>query len=218
MSFRSLAALLASLVLAAAVSTASTKADLGEGLAYFRVHTLPADLPGAGMKAGATIIDLRYLGAAPAPTVALLAWLRFHATASTPVIVIVNAGTAAPLRDAVARLAGTPGLLTVGSDLGGDAADIQVAPAPADERIAYDAFDHGTPVETLITQNADKPRHDEASLAQSHAADDDTAGADDTDASSDPATTPTPPFDVALQRAVDIHRTLLALGRLPARR
>jgi hypothetical protein len=223
MLFRSAAALIASFILTVAALAAPVKVDLGDGLVYFRVHALPADLPGADQKAGATVIDLRYVSATPDPTAALQAWLRFHATAATPVLVLVNADTGKPLRAAIARLADTPGLLVIGSDLGAGPADIKLEPTPADERAAYDAFDHGTPAATLITQNTDKPRHDEASLAQSTASADDDAATDadnaDSDASvdSDATPPPPPPFDLALQRAVDIHRTLLALGRLPAR-
>jgi hypothetical protein len=98
-------------------------------------------------------------------------------------------------------------------------ADIPVNVSPQADRLAYDALAKGTPIEDLVAHKLDKPRRDEAELARQH-----TNGSADEDSEAPPpktAATPAPPAieapvtDLVLVRAVQLHRALLALRRLP---
>jgi len=209
---------LAALLAAAALRAAPLERDLGQGLAYVRVHAVPADLPAPEAKSGPTVIDLRYVAAPPADSLAALqAWLRFHASPATPVFVLFNAQTGANIRAALARLSRAPGFLSIGPDLPDHPADSTIDTTPETERQAYDALELGAAPETLIAENAGKPRQDEAALAQNHDAAAEVTGDEAGDADPEAAKPAAPPVDSALQRAVHLHRALVALHRLPAR-
>jgi len=60
----------------------------------------------------------------------------------------------------------------------------------------------------LLTDNPDKVRNDEASLSKDRVAE---ASAEATDRANKK---PAPPIDVALQRAVHLHRALVALRKI----
>jgi hypothetical protein len=194
--------------------------DLGRGLAYVRVHSLPADLPPTPAKPGPLVLDLRYARGNPDAATTLGAWLKFRASARTPVFILVNGGTAPAVLEFLENTEPLPGLLTLGAASSKFVPDVTLRIAPATERSAYDALEHGLPVETLLTDNPTKPRHDEAAIAQDHAATG--SGAEDDDSALDdssspaPALPPAPPplIDAALQRAVQLHRALLALKKI----
>ncbi|MEO6001731.1 MAG: hypothetical protein ABIZ04_22090 [Opitutus sp.] len=192
--------------------------DAGEGVRYLRSHVLPADLPSAEVKNGSMILDLRYTTAEPEAATALDAWLKFRAQPHTPVIILVNSETAAVLRESLVRWAKHPNVITVGHQNPETAPDISVAANPDDEKKAYDALEHGSSIAALITENADKPRVDEASIMRSRS---ESGGAladasvlDDLppDGKKVPSTPP-PLIDRVLQRAVHLHRALQALRR-----
>ncbi len=187
--------------------------DLGQGLLYYRVHHLPEDLPAAGAGPGACcVLDLRFAdGDAGAPA-ALAAWLGFNATARSPVLVLANAATSPAFWAALARRDGD-GLIVFSPAAEHLAADIAVNTAPATDRQAYAALEHGTPLAALLTDQPDKPRMDEAELAREHLPD--SALADNEgDRASKPGA-PAPLIDRVLQRAVQVHRGLRALKELP---
>jgi hypothetical protein len=193
--------------------------DLGHGLAYFRLHTLPADLPLATARRGAAILDLRYTRIEPGATAALGAWLKSHSSTATPVFVLLNAETDPAVLGYFTSHDPVAGLVTLGPARSGFVPDITLKISPAAERAAYDALEHGTLVETLLTDPANKPRHDEASIAQERAAAADDAAGPDTDLadsgeSATPAPVPAPVIDYTLLRAVHLHRALLALRKL----
>jgi hypothetical protein len=195
--------------------------DLGQGLTYYRVHRLPADLPAsdpAAKKPRAIVLDLRYTESAQAGADALDAWLKRHAGSANPVILLVNQATAPLLTQALANRETAAGLVAIGTPSDNFIPDIAIAASAEAERTAYDALDHGTTVDALISDNPEKPRHDEAELAQQHRAP--PPAADDTDgpepAPAEKKTPPPPPVtDRVLQRAVHLHRALLALRKLP---
>jgi hypothetical protein len=96
--------------------------------------------------------------------------------------------------------------------------DIAVKITAAEERRAYDALESGAKLESLLTDNPDKPRNDEARLAKEHLPDSAPDDAVDDDPSlpaekKAPAKT-APPIDGVLQRAVHVHRGLLALKKI----
>jgi hypothetical protein len=68
----------------------------------------------------------------------------------------------------------------------------------------------------LINPSVEKPRNDEARLVADHRAGHapDPATADATSAPATPPPAPPPATDAVLQRAVHLHRTLLALKKL----
>lgn len=193
--------------------------DLGQGLAYCRVHVLPADLPAAPAKPGALVLDLRYASGDDRAAAALVAWLKFRSSAAAPVFVLLNADTAPAVLGWFTSHEPPVGLVTLGAASPRLDTDLVLKISPAAERAAYDALEHGTPVANLLTDNSVKPRHDEASIAQER-----TGSPEDTTGDSDPAETaepkpstpavPPPVIDYVLLRAVHLHRALLALKHL----
>jgi len=204
--------------------------DLGQNLTYLRLRSLPADAPAltAAWLAPALVVDLRYpaVEGAPAFPAGLPARPR-----TAPLFVLTGPGTPA---DALAALrAAAPALITLGLRAPGVAPDLVLAVDPAADRRAYDALDAGTALDALINVKIAKERFDEAALAREHQQDQAGTPAPNPPpaapaapapaaAPSAPAAAPAaapapppPPVDVVLQRAVQLHRALLALGRLP---
>ncbi len=213
-------------LLSAAPSTARPlREDLGKGLVYYRLHALPADLPPATVKPGPMVLDLRFASLTEAEGTAVEAWLRFHATPTTPLLVLVNSFTAEKLAALLAANEGVPGLLTIGLPPPGFTPDIVVRTSAAADRRAYDALEHGGSLPALITENVDKPREDEAAIIRERSSSADNNDEDDSDEldrpAAEPATVkprPPPVIDYTLQRAVQVDRALRALKRLPSSR
>jgi hypothetical protein len=208
-----------SLIAGCVANAAPIERDLGEGLKYFRAHVLPADLPAADVKPGVIVLDLRYALAEADASTALDAWLKFRATEKTPVFVLLNADTALALRDEVTGAGDRPGLITIGRTTAETAPDIVVETGVEQERRAYDALEKNVPVESLIRENAAKPRVDEASIMHARAEQNDSSdeffGPERPRLPEAKAEAPPPPLvDRTLQRAVQLHRALLALKRL----
>lgn len=208
---RPLALLLPAFVLAAALAGAPLERDLGQRLAYVRVKHLPADLPSqAEGKAPPLVVDVRYVEADSMAATTFAAWVRFRAAPQAPVFVLANAATSAVLLDALAQHG--PGCLTIGIPGGRFRPDSAVAAESGDERRAYDALEQGTAVEALLADFPDKVRNDEASLARGQ------PGAGETPADPLPENPAprrgAPLIDAALQRAVHLHRALVALKKL----
>jgi hypothetical protein len=233
--------LLVGLVLGASSLTRTAAAkplilDLGQGLVYHRAHTLPSDLPAASpAQAQPLVLDLRYTTGGPDAAITLAAWLKFRALPRTPVIILANTETSAALRAAFAEREDTPGLIVLGLNAPGFTPDLALAADPATERRAYDALAQtdadAAAVVTLINPPLAKPRNDEAALAAEwnpdrtapnssianlHPADHGKRAITKNPAtSSDPATsTPPPLIDAVLQRAVHLHRALVALRQI----
>ena len=196
--------------------------DLGQGLAYCRVHRLPADLPAASGKPGPLVLDLRFALSDNDGAAALGAWLRFRSSTAAPVLVLLNAATAPAVLDYFAAIDPPAGLVTLGAASPRLAPDISVKVSADAEHTAYDALEHGTPLDTLLTDASTKPRHDEAAIALEHTNPPDgssSAGSDEPDAADRAAAAPTPAvpppvIDTVLQRAVFVHRSLRALRKL----
>lgn len=206
---------------APAASAATLTHDLGDGLQYFRARELPSGLPPAATPAGPLVLDLRFATAQDGAVDALGAWLKFRASATTPVFVLLNASTAAPVRDMLTGLKTQPGLVTLGPSAEHFAPDLALATTAEEDKAAYDALDHGTALNLLLTENADKVRNDEASLARERSGQPvdpatTTPDADDpaTEFAEKPPAPPPSPVDYTLQRAVQLHRALRALKRL----
>ena len=195
---------------------AAAPLDLGQGLLYCRVHALPGDLPGADAeKKPALVLDLRYVATDSAGAEAFAAWLRFR-PAAQPLFILFNAGTQTALLNVLAAQPGSAAV-TLGPPLPALAPDVPLKLSPATEREAYAALDHGATVESLIVENVDKPRYDEAAMVKEHASDSAPPPEDEGDSGEAAAKKPAPPpqlLDLALQRAVQLHRALLALHKI----
>jgi hypothetical protein len=101
-----------------------------------------------------------------------------------------------------------------------------VSVAPSVERRAYDALEKGASIDSLISAPVVKERNDEERLDQEHLEDSappdqarDAPKSETADSAPDagqPAMPPAPPplIDPVLQRAVQLHRALVALKRL----
>jgi len=194
-------------------------ADLGHGLRYLQ---LAAGTSGsafaAALAAPALVLDLRLAPADPAVE-ARLRELLAHATAARPLFVLVGTGTAQGLRDAIP--ANTPGVLILAAQGSGIATGMAIAVDTATDRAAAEALAAGRPPRELFEEQLDKPRYDEEHLAKDHAngqrerqvSDPPRDGKDSSDKPAEPAAPVL--HDLLLQRAVFIHRGLLALGRIP---
>jgi hypothetical protein len=194
---------------AAAASSATLVRDLGQGLTYYRVHELPADLPAPpGGRPGACVVDLRFAKADELAASALKAWLRFNASPHAPIFVLENSATS-PALLAAAGSGGPPGLLVVAPAGEGLSPDVAVRFAKESDSQAYQALERGTPVASLLSDNPEKPRVDEAYLEKEHLSDGDVP-----DAATDRPSPPSPLVDRVLQRSLQLHRGLLALKKI----
>jgi hypothetical protein len=191
--------------------------DLGMGLVYFRVHSIPGDLPAdMSVRGRACVLDLRYVAGDGTSGRSLGAWVAAHSGPHTPVLLLANARTSRALLVGLGPPESIPGLVILGPAAPGFQPDVAVSIAPETERRAYAAFENGAPIDSLLSESVDKPRSDEAMLAREHLPD--SALADDNGPGpGDLPGRPEPPpqlIDSVLQRAVQLHRALLALKRL----
>ncbi len=219
-------------VFAAAAAAPALTRDLGQGLSYHRATLLPGDLPATeATRKQPCVLDVRYARGDAAAGAALAAWLKFRAAPRSPVFLLINAETAATLLAPLAARAPSAGLIVIGSASAALTPDLALQIAPDTERRAYDALATGTSLELLLNDSPEKVRNDEARLAKDHQgiadpttyaqpADDtfdDTPRASASASTAPPAPKPTPAaplIDRALQRAVQLHRSLKALKKL----
>ncbi len=183
--------------------------DLGQGLSYYRVHELPGDLPSPPLgRPGPCVLDLRFAKADEIAASALRAWVRFNVSAHSPIFVLENAATSPSLLAALTG-SGPAGLIVIAPESVGLGPDIRVRVAADADRNAYEALDKGAAIQSLLNDNPEKPRVDEAYLEKEHLAD---SEAPEVAAAKPPP--PPPIVDTMLQRAVQLHRGLIALKRL----
>ncbi|HZL46655.1 MAG TPA: hypothetical protein VFC28_10545 [Opitutaceae bacterium] len=207
--------------------SAAAALDLGQNLTYLRLHGRPDDVPNLTAVWGkpALIIDLRYPGADAARYLPADLPPR---PAPAPLFVLV--GPATPLDALAALRRRAPALITLGLPAPGLAPDIALVVKPEDDRRADEALDSGVPVESLLSETVAKRRFDEAALIHERAQGPDAAGTTAVDAvaaaTAPPAkpdhpaaaaAPPAEPKDAILQRAVQLYRTLMTLGKLPRR-
>ena len=201
-------------LLAACAGAAPLERDLGQGLGYVRLKQLPADLPAAESgRAKACVLDARYSAADADAATAFAAWLKFRATPRAPVFVLVNADTAPALQAGLKAHDPAGGVVIIGVASSRLNPDSTVVITPEEERRAYDALADGATIEALLADNPGKVRSDEASLAKGQPNDLPPVPAE-LPGDAPPAKRSGPPVDAALQRAVHLHRALLALKKL----
>jgi len=129
---------------------------------------------------------------------------------------LANADTAPALLRALGPAALPPGTLTLGLTAPGFWPDVAIRTTAETERRAYDAFATGTTLAALVEEKITKPRYDEAEMVRRQAAheplDTDEDFPSTTPANDAIPTPPAPLIDATLQRAIQLHRALLALG------
>jgi hypothetical protein len=185
--------------------------DLGAGLEYFRVHVAPADLPAPDAARGRPcVIDLRFARAEANAATIVQAWIHTHATPRSPVLILANTQTDTVLLGAIGNLGNSTSVLTIGTPGPRFTPDIAVQTPPEAERRAYDALESGVAPAILIAENLEKARNDEASLSRDRS----TEESPDRPAENSGKERASPPIDTALQRAVQLHRALLALKKV----
>ncbi len=188
--------------------------DLGQGLAYLRIHSVAesaAALQKAVPGAGALVLDLRYVTVNDDAAASLKAALAGHGTA-TPLFLLVSPATPPELA-AVIRTAPVFTLGILGSV---PAPKVVVQADGTADRRAYDALETGTALDKLVTGKLEKERFDEATLVHEFK-----NGNPDAEPPPPPDPTapkpagetekPAPLTDRVLQRAIHLHRALLAL-------
>lgn len=204
---------------AADATTAAFTANLGNGLGYIR-------LPDASVIArfeGTQVVDLRFADALEESAEGLARHLQTAAQGGATLFVLVNSATDPLLRSELSSVQGTARqLLFIGPATPELAPEIVTAPDAGEERRACDAIAAGTPPAELIKEALEKPRFGEAELVRNRTNGNGNGGTPTNggDTAAAPASAPdsqaTPghPKDISLQRAVFLHRTLIALGRL----
>ena len=216
---------------ASCLAAPSAPLDLGQNLTYLRLQRLQDDLPAltSAWSKPALIIDLRHPAGDGAKNLANTLPAR---PGSAPLFVLV--GPATPLGALAMLRARAPALITLGLPAPGLTPDIALTVKPEDDLRAYEALDAGGSIGSLINDKPAGQRFDEASLVHERTRDSNDgqqtgahvedaldvrtpvappAAASDVHAA--PATPPAEPKDLVLQRAVQLHRALLALGKLP---
>ena len=217
---------------ASIVAQAALEKDLGQALAYLRVTDASADTALVVDTIGrrpALVLDLRSQpvanGLAEAIQTALAKPPGTHALR----VVLINSTTAPALVTAITDA--LPSVITIGPRSPAITPDIAVSITDEEDRRAFAALAEGTPLEKLISDPHDKPRYDEAKLVQDHAngvtppdsvlpadADDDAVTTDAVSekkpALAEKKPVPAPVIDLVLERAVQLHRSLLTLKKL----
>lgn len=195
-----------------ALAAAPITHDLGQGLTYVRAAAIPVDLP-ASQQVRACVLDLRNATGDETAALALAAWLKFHAAERSPVFILANGATAAPLRAMLATDRLPAGALTLGRPAAGFTPDIAVNVEPESEARVLAQLAAGRSPADLLQENPDKARYDEAQMVR------ELAGAapveepaEDVAPAAD-AKPAAPLVDRTLQRAVHVHRGLAALKR-----
>jgi hypothetical protein len=198
------------------LSSGTELTDLGQGLSYLRIHSVAeseAALRKAVPGAGALVLDLRYATANDESAAALKTALAGR-PASIPLFILISPATPAVLGPVI----GASPALTLGAAGSLPAPKVIVQTDATTDRRAYDAADTGTALAKLISGKIEKERFDEATLVQEFKnGNPDAAPIPPPDPTvAKPAGTlekepPAPLVDRVLQRAVHLHRALLAL-------
>lgn len=197
----------------AAPSATAPVGALGQNLDYLRVREVPAGLAAAKpAPTGALVLDLRFATVGANDGFSVGTWLNSHARTNAPVFVLFNSATQPALLDALAPGYLPSGVITLAPSGTRLPPDITIDVDAATDRKAYEAYDQGTALTDLVVTTTAKQRFDETELIRRDAAAD--AGGKSAPARPPAAGTPPPLVDAVLQRAVQLHRSLLALGRI----
>lgn len=196
---------------------AADPVDFGPDLGYLRVHSLAIQreaIAEALRQPRVLVLDLRY-PADERDAGETLRQLLASPPARLPLLVLVSPATPVPV---VGAIASSPvRLLTLGVKDARPGPHVVVEQSAADDRRAYAALATGTALTDLISGKIEKERYDEASLVHEFKngnpdARPPTPGKVESPAAPE-AAPPERLTDRVLQRAVHLHRALLALKR-----
>jgi hypothetical protein len=209
-----------------ALVAAITEHDLQQDLAYARSADLDADLEALAQsltRHPALVLDLRQTAATEKSATAL-AQLLARTPAATPrfvrIILLGKNSSRTLMKELTTDIAGVV-TLSAQSEL--FTPDIKVAVSAEEDRLAYEALIRGTPLDQLLNGSTPKKiRYDEASLVRDHNSPRQPAQREPPEEDHDGAAGPdaaepkpaAPPVDYVLLRAVQLHRTLLAMKKL----
>ncbi len=204
---------------------AALPTELGDGLAYFRLHSPATEESALAIALAAKnplVLDVRYTAASKDGTPPFSQLLATYA-GPAPLLVLVSPETPPVIAEALAA-APAHSLVTLGVQESTPAPAVIVAQTARTDRRAYEALESGLPLPALINGKIEKERYDEASLMADFRSGNTNAelpvlaGADDTLATNSsvkkgpPAPEKAPLLtDRVLQRAVHLHRALAAL-------
>ncbi len=196
----------------AGLCSAQEPVDLGRGLTYLRVGNFSAD--GATLAAQVStnrplVIDFRGATAAAEEAAEFSAALTRRA-GSLPLMILVGPDTPATLASVLAKL--PAGALTLGIRSAQPSPNLVIEQTEEADRRAYAAWQNGTTMEALIDGKLEKSRFDEAALVKEFQSG---HGAVTPPPAPDPTAKPEVALpalaDRVLQRAVHLHRALIAL-------
>jgi hypothetical protein len=185
-------------------------ASIRPDLEYRSATEFPRDLVAfQDTREMALIADLRFAVSDEAGAASFLAWLHGHTRAGLPVYLILNGSTSGPLRDALVPEALPSGVISLAPI--GVRADIAVQVDRTAEDAARAALSGGVPFETLISGDLlGKLRIDESAIVQNR----NSSRAGRTVPGESGLGSAAEPRDPLLQRAVQLHMGLKALGRI----
>jgi len=218
------------LLLVLSVSAISARAteltDLGEGLSYLRVQSFGDSAKGldaAVRERDFLVVDLRH-AATTAESAGLLRAALAARTSKQPAFILVGPATPAAIGEVLNSA--TDHCLTLGVKESAPAPQVIIDQPAATDRLAYEALDSGQPLASLISGKITKERYDETALMKEFNGGNTNpsppAGPDPT-AKPNPEKSPTtepvapgvskvePLIDRVLQRAVHLHRAMLAI-------
>jgi len=191
--------------------SAAEPTDLGQGLTYLRVNSLvksAPDLRAALLRPAPLVLDLRYTADEAGAADALR---ELNSQPAKPKLyVLVSPATPASLA-AILTTTSTP-LVTLGVKDSRPAPQVLVAQTAEADRAAYAAHESGTALDKLISGKIEKERFDEATLVHEFKNGNREAHPPEAGPAKpgDPSVALT---DRVLQRALHLHRALLALKR-----
>ncbi len=192
--------------------------NLGDNLAYLRVHSLAEAMPELQVQLAekhASVLDLRCATATEESTTALRAVLTAH-PADRRLFILISPTTPSSVLEMIGPFIHEK-LITIGVAGSHPAPRVIVKTDAKTDRLAYDAFDHGTPIAELISGKIEKDRFDEAALVKDFKNGNSDAEPPSLPDPSQPdevaAKKPAPLRDHVLQRALNLQQALSALRR-----
>jgi hypothetical protein len=187
-------------------SSGGEAADLGQGLSYLRVHALDEAIKPLAVS-GSLVLDLRHATATP-DAIASFAGALSARTSRSTLFVLVGTDTPAGLTGVLKG-----NLVTLGIKGSQPEPQVIVEQTAAADRAAYAALESGTPLGQLISGKIEKERFDEATLVHEFKSGHHDAKPPEAGPPAAKADLATPLVDRVLQRAMHLHRALLALKR-----
>ncbi|CAM2994670.1 hypothetical protein [Rariglobus hedericola] len=203
------------LVFALALVVSARAVELSPGLDYLRAGAADSATFAKALETGSVVLDLRY--ASTKTAAATLSGVKgFRTHPKRIVLVLLSPETSGAARNELSVT--IPGCITIGRASADYKTDIIVTTTAEADKRAFDALVADTSPAKLVLENVNKSRFDEATLIHEHETGVETpapAEAVKSASASETADKPKPlPVDAVLQRAVQIHRGLVALKQL----